>query len=384
MKKFTVAFAVFLFFVGYTLFWVKIFDKPKVKINPKFAVATESSSVSQQVLSAQNYVQPSPTETSFASLIIPLDTRRQAFNLSCEFAAAASIIEHFTQNPDFQSTNELRAEEMLMQQVGVSQNPNLGIRMGLSKGEFNSEDLYNNLNKKFGGSDYYGVHAPAFFDVFKKYGLTAQSIQKNNFIAQVQRAISANHLVMAWIRIGYGQPVDLELSYGSVPIIRGEHSVVINGYDESGVSVMDPGKGELRHISYEQLADAMTPFSMPLLEVYPALHPALTLEDVVRIGQAKGFTRKNVSIVVENNSRKVGKGSELAEILKDFGYSITAIRTVSSDEPLEGLSISIKDSFKDYLVVLTKDLEAANYTIATISANLSLESSSSAIITTGE
>ncbi len=376
-----------LFFILYTFFWIHFFSvnsKPRVP-TPNLSGKANSKqdlSASQNVLAAGDISNAKNTDLP-TNYSIPLPLRKQAFNLSCEFAGASAIIHYFTNDAEFAPENEESAEEKLVSKIGVSQNPNIGIRMGdILEGDFRI--LLKNLNKKFGGEDYYGVHAPPFIDLFAEYGLLAKPIAKDeNVIFSIQRAISSGHLVMAWIKIGYGQAVDAALSYGTIPIIRGEHTVVINGYDEKGVVLMDPGSGSKRNLAYDDLLKVSGAFSMPFLEIY--LSPSkITLEDVYweTSDKAIGIPREKLTILVENGSRKFGRGNQLADILRDFGYRVTALKNADNFD-YEDITIRMKKNVWDYRYLLEKDLRLASYIIATISADLSDDAQDDAIIIVG-
>lgn len=378
-----------LFFSFYTLFWLYFFKVfPFASKKPQFvSVAlktvpqptTAPHDKSSQVLSVQT-VQTENNELP-KSYRINILSRRQSFNLSCEFAAAASIIYHFTQDPAFSPQNEYEAEKTLMAKVGISQNPNIGIRMGdISFDDFTN--LFTNLNKMFGGTDYYGVHAPPFIDLFPEYNLYAKPILKSSDMASaMQKAISQGHLIMTWIKIGYGKPIDVALSYGgSVPLVRGEHTVVINGYDENGFFIMDPGSGSKRHISYQNLINSMQEFPMPLLEVYPS-STSTSFEVVPKPRDTiTGLRRDKLRILVKNATGKTGVGNEVASLFREFGYKIVGVESQEADEL--DVSIKIKKEMYDYVYLLRHDLSLLSYRIATVSSDLNREGTD-AVLTIG-
>lgn len=383
-----IVFGLFIFFVFYTFFWLWFFKAfPFTSKKPQsisVALKTIPQPITQpqkdsKVLSAQT-VQTENNELpkSYKIDILP---RRQSFNLSCEFAAAASIIYHFTVNPAFSPQNENEAEKTLMAKVGVSQNPNIGIRMGdISFDDFAS--LFTNLNKLFGGTEYYGVHAPPFIDLFPEYNLYAKPILKSSdMVSAMQKAISQGRLIMTWIKIGYGKPVDIALSYGgSVPLVRGEHTVVINGYDENGFFIMDPGSGRERNVPYQNLINSMQEFPMPLLEIYPS-SKSTSFEVVPKpVDSTTGLRRGNLRILVKNASGKTGVGNEVASLFREFGYKIVGVESQEADEL--DVSIKIKREMRDYLYLLRHDLSLLSYRIATVSSDLNREGTD-AVLTIG-
>ncbi|MBI3069920.1 MAG: C39 family peptidase [Candidatus Levybacteria bacterium] len=250
----------------------------------------------------------------------------------------------------------------------------------ISFGDFSS--LFTNLNKLFGGTEYYGVHAPPFIDLFEEFLLSARPIGKNGNVAiAIQKAISSDHLVMAWIKIGYGKPIDVALSYGiTTPVIRGEHVLMIYGYDQEGVFVMDPGNGGKRHIFYQDLINSMQEFPMPLLEVYPS-SKATSFEVVPESTDSlTGLPRNNLRILVRNASGKAGLGNEVASLFREFGYKIAGVESKEADEL--DVSIEIKKEMHDYLYLLRRDLNLLSYRIATSSSDL-IKEEADAIITIG-
>lgn len=371
-----------LFISFYMFFWLWFFDtsnshKSIVNLSNKFSFFKPLNDISVLGINdSQPYQLP--------SYKITLDPRRQAFNLSCEFAAASSIIFHFTNNPDFAVNNEINAEKKLINKVWISRNPNVGIRMG--QGNINNlESLYSNLNQWFGGSDYYGIHAPPFIDLFANYQLYSKPIYINDTtISLIKEAISKDHLVMAWIKIGYSKSIDDDLSYGQVRIVRGEHSVVINGYDENGVFIMDPGIGQERHIDYLSLINASNLFPMPFLEVYKNIDHKVSLENLtVGFDNLTGIDRNLATISVRNGAGEVGVANQMRDILKDFGYNVNSVNNADNFN-YQDVKIQAKKDFSDFLYILNRDVKLAGYIVASSSADLSDSFPSDAIITVGK
>lgn len=369
-----------LFFAGYTIFWVTFFqttDNSNAQNIPSGIPSLRNISMPlNTVLSLQTSANK-PLET----YTIPILLRKQVFNLSCEFAAASAILFHFTNDPTFSVANEESAEKTLMTKIGISQNPNIGIRMGVDS-DNNFSKLLQNLNQRFGGTEYYGVHAPPFIDVFAEYGLQAKPIYVTDAVVEkIKKAIRDNHLIMAWTYVGYGQAVDVLLSYGSTSIVRGEHSVVVNGFDKDGVFVMDPGTGTNRHVPFGVFIDSVKKFSMPLLEISKA--PAIqegTQPEI--IDTTTGLKRNALSIMVVNGTTKVGAATELFSILKDFGYNVVLVKNAESFD-YDDLTVVITKEKRDYLKLLLKDLSLAYYTVASSSANLLQDFAADVAITVG-
>lgn len=333
----------------------------------------QNNNEQKAVLGATN----SPIPDSYLLSLFP---RKQVFNLSCEFAAATAIIYHYTTDELFAVKNQLEAEKALIAKIPASQNPNIGVRMGDSAVE-NPDRVYNNLNQKFGGTDYYGVHAPPFIDLFWEYKLLARPIKKGD-IEGVKKAIFSGHLVMTWIRVGYGKAVDVAISYGTTPVIKGEHAVVIYGYNTDGVFFMDPGIGANRFMAYKTLLDATTVFPLPFLEVNPSVQSPV-YDPTERVDMLTGLDRSVIKILIQNSNKEVGAGNAMKEILKDFGYTVQSIEQVASED-LEGVNILIKKGLSDYKNILQQDLSLAGYNISSFSATLASNSLQDVVVVIGE
>lgn len=372
------ALAFISFYIGFWLWFFNTPDSGKIitdvtnKISP-FA-RRENPVLGEKI-------EPSPVLPSTSK--IQLEFRKQAFNLSCEFAAASSIIFHFTNNPDFAAKNEIAAEKKLINKMWISGNPNVGIRMGTTN-VTNLDNLYANLNQWFGGPDYYGIHAPPFIDLFANYKLTTKPIYINDLtISSIKQAISNNHLVMAWIKIGFAKPVDEDLSYGKIKIIRGEHAVVINGYDRNGVIVMDPAIGQERHIGYQSLMNASISFPVPFLEVYRNTDGKKSFDNLtVGFDTLTGIDRNILKIAVENGAGQAGAANQMRDILKDFGYNIISVGNADNFD-YQDIGIRTKKGLSDFLHILERDIRLAGYVIASSSADLQNDGEKDIVVVVG-
>lgn len=357
----------------YTLFWFFFFNNRAASL-PQPAVVPVASQLSNQFFeevqekTEQIAAVLGTTDAIPEKYSLTVTPRRQVFNLSCEFAAAATIIHHYTNDQFFAPKNELEAEKILLAKVPASQNPNVGVRMGIDTPQ-DEKALYSNLNKKFGGADYYGVHAAPFIVVFADYGLQAKPLDKNgNIISQIQKALFSGHLVMAWINVGYGTPVDIALSYGSARVVKGEHAVVINGYDKNGFFVMDPASGTMRYMQYDTLITASKLFTLPFLEIFPSTL-AGEYNPTAKIDTTTGLDRSQIKVLVENGSGEMGAANGMVTILQEFGYTVLAMKPADTFE-YENVTIRYKKDITDYLSLVKKDLGLAFYTVASTSADL--------------
>jgi uncharacterized protein YvpB len=352
--KLSTAFYLFfcgIFFFGYSFVWMLVLTPSQKQVVKSVAAATHSSiNSTEQVQSAIPSIEPTPVVLPDSHLLSVIP-RKQAFNLSCEFAAAAGIIHYFTNDAQFAPLNEITAEKTLLSKVEVSKNPNVGVRMG-------NGELLKNLNQRFGGTEYYGVHAPPFLALFQDYGLSSRPIFRNNAISSIQNALYKGNLVMAWIKIGSGAPIDTSLSYGTTKIIPGEHSIIITGYDQNGVLAMDPGSGSTRHISYSVLLEASESFVMPFLEVTKSVAGTNNMLYGFPIDPVTDLNRENIRIKVINASGVVGRGNQIATIFSEFGYTVISIEKGIDERT--GLSVYIRKEAEDYKGLIMRDFSLLN------------------------
>ncbi|MBL6965275.1 MAG: C39 family peptidase [Anaerolineales bacterium] len=116
---------------------------------------------------------------------------------------------------------------------------------------FNGLPLSDNPNKGFVGNVYapwgqvppsdYGVHASPVAQLLRAYGLKADAITGLSWDA-LRSEIAAGQPVIVWIigRVALGTPVAYTSADGAQTIVaRFEHTVIVIGYDETRVTVLD-------------------------------------------------------------------------------------------------------------------------------------------------
>ncbi|RJQ24840.1 hypothetical protein C4577_06880 [Candidatus Parcubacteria bacterium] len=372
------------FYLLWTSFWLNIFNNnsspipkktlieapiPKSFSAPNTQTITNNHSKKNLTLKATPSIEKKESQEIIPlSFKINLPSRKQVYNLSCEFAASAAIIYYFSNFPDFSPQNELSAEKTLISQVPQSENPNIGIRMGALSPSKNM--LYTNLNQVFGGTEYYGVHAGPLIDLFSNYNLNAVPIYANQELsAKIKKAISSKHLIIAWIHSSrYNSIAEVILSYANaIPLVPGEHSVVINGYDQNGAYYLDPADGKEKYVDFETLTNLSKNFPIPFLEVYPSLeeNSISSFRPSYPIDKQTGLDRRLFSIKIENASQKTGEATKFGVVLKMFDYNIKSIEN-STDLNTNGLIIKTKPEKRDFIYLLKKDLEFASLPLPSI------------------
>jgi len=87
----------------------------------------------------------------------------------------------------------------------------------------------------------YGVYALPVADLLRFYGLNAQARQAMTF-DELRAEISADRPVIVWVvgRVGQGTPIAYTSSEGVMTTVaRFEHTVIVIGYDQQNVTVLD-------------------------------------------------------------------------------------------------------------------------------------------------
>lgn len=116
---------------------------------------------------------------------------------------------------------------------------------------FNGLPVHDNPNKGFVGSVYgswgqippapYGVHSKPIAQRLREYGLKAQAVRGMTY-QELKAEIAAGHPVIVWIvgHVGLGTPISYTASGGAVTTVaRFEHTVIVIGYTENKVTVLD-------------------------------------------------------------------------------------------------------------------------------------------------
>jgi len=116
---------------------------------------------------------------------------------------------------------------------------------------FNGLPVHDNPDIGFVGSVYggwgqippapYGVHSKPIAHRLREYGLNAQAVRGMTY-RELQEEIAAGRPVIVWIvgHLGLGTPVPYTASGGAVTTVaRFEHTVIVIGYTEHKVTVLD-------------------------------------------------------------------------------------------------------------------------------------------------
>jgi uncharacterized protein YvpB len=88
--------------------------------------------------------------------------------------------------------------------------------------------------------DSYGVHAGPVASVLKGYGARAKAVRNLSF-EQLQAEIAAGRPVIVWVtgHVAPGKSVDYKIDGKTITVAPYEHTVIVTGYDEKRVTILD-------------------------------------------------------------------------------------------------------------------------------------------------
>jgi uncharacterized protein YvpB/outer membrane murein-binding lipoprotein Lpp len=220
-------------------------------VSSDIVVATPTSTPVEtaNATSASTPTVTSQQQTSLPSkaVIANFPSLAQAYNLSCEYAAASAVTLYWG--------NQV-SEKVFVNQVPSSPNPHLGFR--------------GNINGAFGGINDYGVYAEALVPVLEKYGYNANVFYGG--VSTLKASIAAGNPVVVWITAGkYTARTPVVESYNgeTFTLVPGEHAVVIYGYDSGGVYIMDVSNGGFYYTEWASFLTRWSYFDQMALVITP-------------------------------------------------------------------------------------------------------------------
>jgi LysM repeat protein/uncharacterized protein YvpB len=150
---------------------------------------------------------------------------QQMYSLSCEYAAAFIATSGF---------GWAVPESAFIERIGVSANPHWGYR--------------GNIHGAWGGADDYGVYPEALVPTLNEFGFMADVFYGGDASALTSR-IDAGMPVMTWL--GYfGDTAWVQEDEGAYLLAPGLHVVTVYGYDDGGVYVSNPGRGNFDYYAW--------------------------------------------------------------------------------------------------------------------------------------
>lgn len=152
----------------------------------------------------------------------------QAYNLSCEARAAADWASFFGYSV---------TEYELMSAFPTSDDPEEGF-VGSWNGYWGNIPPYS-----------YGIHPPPVAATLRDFGIPAQAYSGLTW-DDLRREIAAGRPVMIWViaQMWPGTPVEYTAESGNTTIVAHyEHAMILTGYSETNVQVVDAGSGMLKY-----------------------------------------------------------------------------------------------------------------------------------------
>ncbi len=173
---------------------------------------------------------PSHTPPQPKAHIIGIRGDYQSLSLDCEARSAVDWAAYFGVQID---------ELEFFDRIPQSDNPDMGF-VGSARGRWGQIP-----------PQPYGVHAEPVAALLRTYGLDAQAVR--NLAPDALRAeIASGRPVIVWVvgHVSSGTPVYYTTPDGQrVLVANFEHTVIVTGYDEYGVSILDGGQTYIRRWS---------------------------------------------------------------------------------------------------------------------------------------
>lgn len=172
---------------------------------------------------------------------------QQWYNLSCEYAAAAAVTLYW---------DNLVSQRDFINEVPLSPNPHVGFR--------------GDINGEFGGINNYGVYAEPLVPVLEKRGYNATVFYGG--VSRLKSNVSAGNPVVVWMTTGRNtERTSYRKSYNgeTFKLVPGEHAVVVYGYDDDGVRLMDVGDGGFYYTDWDSFLRRWGYFDQMALVITP-------------------------------------------------------------------------------------------------------------------
>ena len=100
------------------------------------------------------------------------------------------------------------------------------------------------------------------------------------------------------------------------------------------------------------------------------------------VDPSTGLDRSTLSIEVQNGSGEVGAAGKGADVLKGFGYKISATGNADNYD-YQNVTIKVKSTKSNFLALLKKDL-GFSYTVTDATTDLSSDSAADALVIIGK
>ena len=201
------------------------------------------------LLAALLPTQAKPTEAHGSGVIIGgVPSVKQWYGLSCEYAAAAAVTLFWG--------DELVGQDHFISEIPQHPNPHRGFR--------------GNIYGVVGGIEDYGVYAEPLVPVLESHGYQAEAFYSG--VARLKAEVDQGHPIVVWLTGGKNQqrPIYRESYKGETfKLVPYEHTVVVYGYDNEGVYVMDVGDGGKYYTDWDNFLRRWNYFDQMALLIHP-------------------------------------------------------------------------------------------------------------------
>jgi len=172
---------------------------------------------------------------------------KQSYPLSCEFAAATAVTLFWG--------GAVISEDHFLREVPRHPNPHLGFR--------------GDITGAFGGITDYGVYAEPLVPVLEQHGYDATVFYGD--VGRLKAELEEGHPIVVWMTSGREERPVYRLSYEgkAFKLVPSEHTVVVYGYDDAGVYIMDVGDGGRYYTDWNSFLRRWSYFDQMALRIHP-------------------------------------------------------------------------------------------------------------------
>jgi len=195
------------------------------------------------------FAQPARAKPASDAVIIQgVPSVNQWYNLSCEYAAAATVTLFW---------GNVVSQSVFVREVPSSPNPHIGFR--------------GDINGPFGGINDYGVYAEPLAKVLENHGYNA-TVFYGDDVNRLESNIAAGNPAVVWLTVGRDEDRPAyykELDGERYKLVPGEHAVVAHGYDDAGIYLMDVSDGGYYHTDWSSFLRRWDYFDGMTLIIWP-------------------------------------------------------------------------------------------------------------------
>ena len=165
-----------------------------------------------------------------AYIIDGIPSVTQWYSLSCEYAAAATVTLYW---------GNLVSQKDFIAEIPQNPNPHVGFR--------------GDIDGAFGWIDDYGIYAEPLVPVLERRGYKA-TVFYGTDVERLEANIRAGNPAVVWLTVGkYEERLEYWEEYEGqkFKLVPYEHALVMYGYDDYGVYLMDVGNGGFYHTEWD-------------------------------------------------------------------------------------------------------------------------------------